>query len=44
MTTRRSVSDKFMPTIALEALREDKMAQKISGKHKIHLTQVMSLK
>lgn len=37
MTTRRSFSDKFKATVALEALRGDKTAQEIAAKHKIHL-------
>jgi transposase-like protein len=40
MTRRRSFSDKFKATVALEALRGDKTAQEISAKHKIHPTQV----
>ena len=34
MTKRRSFSDKFKATVALEALRGDKTAQEIAAKHK----------
>ncbi|WP_420821918.1 IS3 family transposase [Pseudorhodobacter turbinis] len=44
MTTRRSFSDKFKATVALEALRGDKTAQEIAAKHKIHPTQVTTWK
>jgi len=37
MTKRRSFSDKFKATVALEALRGDKTAQEIAAKHKVHL-------
>ena len=37
MTKRRSFSDKFKATVALEALRSDKTAQEIAAKHKVHL-------
>ncbi|WP_138923690.1 transposase [Sulfitobacter sp. BSw21498] len=40
MTKRRSFSDKFKATVALEALRGDKTAQEIAAKHKVHPTQV----
>ncbi|PZX12508.1 transposase [Celeribacter halophilus] len=44
MTRRRSFSDKFKATVALEALRGDKTAQEIAAKHKIHPTQVTTWK
>ena len=44
MTKRRSFSDKFKATVALEALRGDKTAQKIAAKHKVHPTQVTAWK
>ncbi|MBW4963397.1 transposase [Sulfitobacter sp. CW3] len=44
MTKRRSFSDKFKATVALEALRGDKTAQEIAAKHKIHPTQVTTWK
>jgi transposase len=44
MTTRRSFSDEFKATVALEALRGDKTAQEIASKHKIQRTQVMTWK
>tara|TARA_R100001369_G_scaffold42846_1_gene69050 strand:+ start:5627 stop:5809 length:183 start_codon:yes stop_codon:yes gene_type:complete len=37
MTKRRSFSDKFKATVALEALRGDKTAQEIAAKHKVHV-------
>jgi hypothetical protein len=37
MTKRRSFSDKFKATVALEALRGDKTAKEIAAKHKVHL-------
>jgi len=37
MTKRRSFSDKFKATVALEALGGDKTAQEIAAKHKVHL-------
>ena len=40
MTKRRSFSDTFKATVALEALRGDKTAQESAAKHKIHPTQV----
>ena len=40
MTKRRSFSDKFKATVALEALGGDKTAQEIAAKHKVHPTQV----
>lgn len=42
MTKRRSFSDKFKATVALEALRGDRTAQEIAAKHKVHPTQVTS--
>ena len=44
MTKRRSFSDKFKATVALEALRGDRTAQEIAAKHKIHPTQVTTWK
>jgi transposase-like protein len=44
MTKRRSFSDKFKSTVALEALRGDKTAQEIAAKHKVHPTQVTTWK
>jgi transposase-like protein len=44
MTKRRSFSDKFKATVALEALRGNKTAQEIAAKHKIHPTQVTTWK
>jgi len=44
MTTRRSFSDEFKATVALEALRGDKTAHEIAAKHKIHPTQVTTWK
>lgn len=44
MTKRRSFSDKFKATVALEALRGDKTAQEIAAKHKVHSTQVTTWK
>lgn len=44
MAKRRSFSDKFKATVALEALRGDKTAQEIAAKHKIHPTQVTTWK
>ena len=44
MTKRRSFSDKFKATVALEALRGDKTAQEIAAKHKVHPTQVTTWK
>ena len=44
MTRRRSFSNKFKATVALEALRGDKTAQEIAAKHKIHPTQVTTWK
>jgi transposase-like protein len=44
MTKRRSFSDKFKATVALEALRGDKAAQEIVAKQKIHPTQVTTWK
>lgn len=38
MTKRRSFSDKFKATVALEALREDRTAQEIAAKHKARPT------
>jgi transposase-like protein len=35
--TRRRFSDKFKATVALEALRGDKILQEIAAKHRIHL-------
>lgn len=35
MTKRRSFSDKFKATVALEALRGDKTAHEIAAKHKM---------
>lgn len=40
MTKRRSFSDKFVATVALEALRGDKMAQEITAKDKTDSTQL----
>jgi transposase len=40
MTKRRSFSNKFKATVALEALRGDRTAQEIAAKHKAHPTQV----
>jgi transposase-like protein len=40
MTKRRSFSDKFKATVALETLCGDKTAQEIAVKHKIQPTQV----
>ena len=37
MTKRRSFSDKFKATVALEALRGDKTAQEIAAQPKVHL-------
>ncbi|MEB8386815.1 hypothetical protein OO012_06205 [Rhodobacteraceae bacterium KMM 6894] len=37
MTKRRSFSDKFKATVALEALGGDKTALEIAAKHKVHL-------
>ncbi|MEH6647328.1 transposase [Sulfitobacter sp.] len=44
MTKRRSFSDKFKATMALEALRRDRTAQEIAAKHKVHPTQVTTWK
>lgn len=44
MTKRRSFSDKFKATVALEALRGDRTAQEIAAKHKVHPTQVTTWK
>jgi transposase-like protein len=44
MTKRRSFSDKFKATVALEALRGEKTAQEIAAKHKVHPTQVTTWK
>ena len=44
MTRRRSFSDKFKATVALEAMRGDKTAQEIATRHKIHPTQVTAWK
>ena len=44
MTKRRSFSDKFKATVALEALRGDKTAQEIAAKHKIRPTRVTTWK
>ncbi|SOH95544.1 Transposase [Monaibacterium marinum] len=44
MTKRRSFSDNFKATVALEALRGDKTAQEIAAKHNIHPTQVTTWK
>ena len=38
MTKRRSFSDKFKATVALEALRGDRTAQEIAAKHKVVTT------
>ena len=44
MTKRRSFSDKFWATVALEALRGDRTAQDIAAKHKVHPTRVTKWK
>ena len=44
MTKRRSFSDKFKATVALEALRGDRTVQEIAAKHKVHPTQVTTWK
>jgi len=44
MTKRRSFSDKFKATVALEALRRDKTAQEIAAKRKVQPTQVTTWK
>ncbi len=44
MMKRRSFSDKFKATVALEALRGDRTAQEIAAKHKVHPTQVTTWK
>ena len=44
MTKRRSFSDKFKATVALEALRGDRTAQEMAAKHKVHPTQVTTWK
>ena len=44
MTKRRSFSDKFKATLALEALRGDKTAQEIAAKHKVHPKQIETWK
>ena len=44
MTKRRSFSDKFKATLALETLRGDRTTQEIAAKHKIHPTQVKTWK
>jgi transposase-like protein len=44
MTKRRSFSDKFKATVALEALRGDRTGQEIAAKHKVHPTQVTTWK
>jgi len=44
MTKRRSFSDQFKATVALEAVRGDKTAQEIAAKHKVHPTQVTTWK
>ena len=47
MTKRRSFSDKFKATVALEALealRGDRTAQEIAAKHKVDPTQVTTWK
>ena len=44
MTKRRSFSDKFKATVALEALRGDRTVQEITAKHKVHPTQVTTWK
>ena len=44
MTKRRSFSDRFKATVALEALRGDRTAQEIAAKHMVHPTQVATCK
>ena len=44
MTKRRSFSDKYKATVALEALQGDRAAQEISAKHKAYPTQVTTWK
>ena len=44
MTMRRSFSDKFKATVALEALRGDKTVQEIAATQKIHPTQITTWK
>ena len=44
MATRRSFSDKFNTTVALEALRGDNTAQEIAAKHKVHPREVTTWK
>ena len=44
MTKRRSFSDKFKATVALEALHGDKTAQEIAAKGQLHPTQVNTWK
>lgn len=44
MMKRRSFSDRFKATVALEGLRGDKTAQEIAAKHKTRPTQVTTWK
>jgi transposase-like protein len=44
MTKRRNFSDKFKATVALEALRGDKMVQEIAARRQLHPTQVSTWK
>ena len=44
MTMRRSFSNKFKVTFALEALRRDKTAKEIAANRMIHPTQVTTWK
>ncbi|MFT5742864.1 MAG: transposase [Paracoccaceae bacterium] len=44
MTKRRSFSDKFKATVALEAARGDRAEQEIAAKNKVHPTQVTTWK
>ena len=44
MTKRRSFSDKFKATVALEALCGGRTGQEMAAKHKMHPTQVTTWK
>ena len=44
MARRRSFSNKFRATVALEALRGDLSLQEIVAKHRVHPTQVSAWK
>ena len=44
MTKRRTFSDKFKATVALEALRSERSVQETAAKHRVHPTQVSTWK